>query len=60
MSRYDWIKSAEIVRVPYGSKVQSPFFAATDASKPCEQQPTLRRRKEAKDVDPTDSANAGA
>lgn len=45
--------------MPCGSKVQSPFSAATDASKPCEQQPTLRRCKEAKDVDSTDSANAG-
>jgi hypothetical protein len=35
-----------------------PFFAATDASKPFEQQPTLRRRKVTNNVDPAESANA--
>jgi hypothetical protein len=45
--------------VPYGSKVQAPFFAATDASQLCEQQPTLRRRKVTNNAVPAESANAG-
>lgn len=36
-----------------------PFIAATDASKLCEQQSTLRRRKVTSNVDPAESANAG-